>query len=121
MEICAQFPTRTIGNDPAKIKDWAQAAEDLGYSYIEVPDHVFGASPRDGWTPTYAADEDFHETFVTTWLPGGLHQHHPPFQRRADPAPAANRRCREAGGGNGFAFRRAFAPRHWRWLEPCGV
>ena len=65
MEICAQFPTRTIGNDPAKIKDWAQAAEDLGYSYIEVPDHVFGASPRNGWTPTYAADEDFHETFVT--------------------------------------------------------
>lgn len=65
MEICAQYPTRTIGNDPAKIKDWAQAAEDLGFSYIEVPDHVFGAAPRDGWTPTYDASEDFHETFVT--------------------------------------------------------
>jgi hypothetical protein len=42
MELSAFFPTRTIGNDPAKIRDWAQAAEDLGY-HIEVPDHVFGA------------------------------------------------------------------------------
>ena len=65
MKLCAQFPTRFIGNDPQKIKDWAQAAEDLGYSYIEVPDHVFGAQARDGWTPNYNENEHFHETFVT--------------------------------------------------------
>jgi probable F420-dependent oxidoreductase len=64
MQINAIFPTRDIGNDPAKIRDWAQAAEALGYAYIEVPDHVFGAAAREGWTPTYNERDPFHETFV---------------------------------------------------------
>ncbi len=65
MKLNAWFPTVTIGNDPAAIRDWAQAAEELGYDYIEVPDHVFGATARDGWEPRYAADAPFHETFTT--------------------------------------------------------
>ena len=65
MQLNAMFPTRDIGNDPAKIRDWAQATEDLGYAYIEVPDHVFGATARDGWTPHYNENDPFHETFVT--------------------------------------------------------
>jgi probable F420-dependent oxidoreductase len=64
MQLNAMFPTRDVGNDPAKIRDWAQAAEDLGYAYIEVPDHVFGATARDGWTPLYNETDPFHETFV---------------------------------------------------------
>ncbi len=48
-----------------KIRDWAQAAEDLGYATIEVPDHVFGAKARDGWVPLYDERDPFHETFVT--------------------------------------------------------
>ena len=65
MEISALYPTRDIGTDPARIRDWAQAAEDLGFSHIEVPDHVFGATARDGWTPRYNEQDPFHETFVT--------------------------------------------------------
>jgi probable F420-dependent oxidoreductase len=65
MQLNAMFPTRDIGTDPAKIRDWAQAAEDLGYAYIEVPDHVFGATARAGWTPLYNEKDPFHETFVT--------------------------------------------------------
>ena len=65
MKLNAWFPTVTIGNDPAAIRDWAQAAEDLGYEYIEVPDHVFGATARDGWEPRYDAYAPFHETFTT--------------------------------------------------------
>ncbi|MGZ5119262.1 MAG: LLM class F420-dependent oxidoreductase [Burkholderiales bacterium] len=64
MQLNAMFPTRDVGNDPAKIRDWAQAAEDLGYAYIEVPDHVFGATAREGWTPLYNEKDPFHETFV---------------------------------------------------------
>ena len=64
MQLNAIFPTRDIGNDPAKVRDWAQAAEDLGYSHIEVPDHVFGAAPRGDWKPTYDEKDPFHETFV---------------------------------------------------------
>ena len=61
----AFFPSLDIGTDSAKIRDWAQAAEDLGYAYIEVPDHVFGAKGRDGWVPLYNEKDPFHETFVT--------------------------------------------------------
>src|SRR3954447_7202600 len=64
MELSAFFPTRTIGNDPAKIRDWAQAAEDLGYAHIEVPDHVFGATARGDWQPIYTEKDAFHETFT---------------------------------------------------------
>jgi probable F420-dependent oxidoreductase len=65
MQLNAMFPTRDIGSDPIRIRDWAQAAEDLGFAYIEVPDHVFGATARDGWTPRYDEKDPFHETFVT--------------------------------------------------------
>lgn len=64
MQLNAQFPTRDIGDDPAKIRDWAQAAEDLGFACIEVPDHVFGAAARGNWTPNYNERDPFHETFV---------------------------------------------------------
>jgi probable F420-dependent oxidoreductase len=64
MRLNAFFPSLDIGTDPIKIRDWAQAAEDLGYTYIEVPDHVFGARARDGWTPLYNEKDAFHETFV---------------------------------------------------------
>jgi probable F420-dependent oxidoreductase len=65
MRLSAFFPTRDIGSDPVKIRDWAQAVEDLGYAYIEVPDHVFGATARDGWTPLYNETDPFHETMTT--------------------------------------------------------
>lgn len=65
MQLSAFFPTRDIGSDAAKIRDWAQAVEDLGYDYIEVPDHVFGAAARDGWTPLYNERDPFHETMTT--------------------------------------------------------
>jgi len=65
MRLNAFFPTRDIGADPARIRDWAQAAEDLGYAAIEVADHVFGATARDGWTPLYNETDPFHETLTT--------------------------------------------------------
>ncbi|CAN5814643.1 hypothetical protein BH11PSE3_BH11PSE3_36460 [soil metagenome] len=64
MKLNALFPTRDIGTDPAKIRDWAQAAEDLGFDGIEVADHVFGAAPRGDWKPTYSEHDPFHETFT---------------------------------------------------------
>lgn len=65
MLLNALFPTRDIGTDPAKIRDWAQAAEELGYHCIEVADHVFGAAPRGDWKPNYSERDPFHETFTT--------------------------------------------------------
>ncbi len=65
MLLNALFPTRDIGTDPVKIRDWAQAAEELGYHCIEVADHVFGAAPRGDWKPVYSEHDPFHETFTT--------------------------------------------------------
>ena len=38
MKIGAIFPTTEIGSDPVAIRDWAQAAEALGYDVLSVPD-----------------------------------------------------------------------------------
>jgi len=65
MKLNALFPTRDIGTDPAKIRDWSQAAEEIGFDGIEVADHVFGAAPRGDWKPTYSEHDPFHETFTT--------------------------------------------------------
>jgi len=65
MRLSALFPTRDIGTDPAKIRDFAQAAEGLGFDCIEVADHVLGAAPRGDWKPTYSEHDPFHETFTT--------------------------------------------------------
>jgi probable F420-dependent oxidoreductase len=65
VRLHAIFPTRDIGTDPARIRDWAQAAEGLGYACIEMPDHVFGAAARGDWAPLYDEKDPFHETFVT--------------------------------------------------------
>ena len=72
MQISAWFPTRDIGTDPVRVRDWAQAAEELGYDHIEVPDHVFGATARDGWSPRYNEQDAFHETFVTLGFLAGV-------------------------------------------------
>ena len=51
MKIGATFPTCEIGDDPAFIRDWAQAAEALGYSHIVCYDHVVGAEHGDRTPP----------------------------------------------------------------------
>ncbi len=42
MPLGAFLPTRAFAQDPAATRDWAQAAEDIGYDYIDVPDHFLG-------------------------------------------------------------------------------
>lgn len=67
MKIGAIFPTCEIGDDPAFIRDWAQTAEDLGYSHIVCYDHVVGAE-HENRSPTligpYTENDPFHEPFV---------------------------------------------------------
>ena len=67
MKIGAVFPHLEIGNDPVVIRDWAQAAEEIGYSHLLVYDHVIGAVHENRepplWGP-YNEDSLFHEIFV---------------------------------------------------------
>jgi len=66
MKLGVIFPQTEIGADPAAVRDYAQAAEGLGYDHIVVYDHVVGANPasRPGWTPPYTHNDAFHEPFV---------------------------------------------------------
>jgi probable F420-dependent oxidoreductase len=67
VKIGAVFPHLEIGDDPLVIRDWAQAAEELGYSHILAYDHVIGAVHADRdpplWGP-YDEQSAFHEPFV---------------------------------------------------------
>jgi probable F420-dependent oxidoreductase len=74
MRIGVVFPQTEIGTDPAAIRDFAQAAEELGYRHILAYDHVIGANPasRPGWHPPYTYRDPFHEPFVLFGYLAGL-------------------------------------------------
>ena len=67
MQYGAFFPTRDMPADRAVIRDWAQAAEELGFEYIEVSDHVLGAdrAALPNFEGPYDINDSFHETFTT--------------------------------------------------------
>ena len=59
------FPQTEIGSDPVAVRDYAQAAESLGYKHVLAYDHVLGANPdsRPGWRG-YKHTDMFHEIMV---------------------------------------------------------
>jgi probable F420-dependent oxidoreductase len=65
MQIGVTFPQSEIGADPVGVRDYAQAADELGYQHLLAYDHVVGADPanRPGWQG-YTHKTMFHEPFV---------------------------------------------------------
>ncbi len=65
MRLGVVFPQTEIGTDPVVIRDFAQAAETLGFHHLVAYDHVLsaGTSNRPGWIG-YDLDDPFHEPFV---------------------------------------------------------
>jgi alkanesulfonate monooxygenase SsuD/methylene tetrahydromethanopterin reductase-like flavin-dependent oxidoreductase (luciferase family) len=66
MQLGASVPVGDIGTGPVVLRDYAQAAEGLGYDYLVAPDHVLGGNPnvdhggrRVGTTATA-----YHDPFV---------------------------------------------------------
>jgi probable F420-dependent oxidoreductase len=74
MKIGVVFPQTEIGEDPGGVREYAQAAEDLGYSHILAYDHVVGADTRSrpGWRGPYDIDSLFHEPLVLFGYLAGL-------------------------------------------------
>ena len=67
LQVGAVFPTTEIGSDPTVLRDWAQAAEGIGYQHLIVYDHVLGAEhanrePR--LMGPYTEKDPFHEPMV---------------------------------------------------------
>jgi probable F420-dependent oxidoreductase len=76
--LSAVFPTNEFGRDVAAIRDWAQAADDLGYERIVSYDHVVGAVHADRepplWGP-YDENDEFHEPMVLFGYLAGVTRH----------------------------------------------
>jgi probable F420-dependent oxidoreductase len=64
MQLGIVFPTTEIGNDPIVIRDWAQAAEEMGYEYVLFSDHIVGGNPA-AHPRGNNATTPYHEPFVT--------------------------------------------------------
>jgi len=66
MKIGVVFPQTEIGQDPAMIRDYAQAVEAMGYTHILAFDRVVGANPDrpGGWDSQFTYQHTFHEPFV---------------------------------------------------------
>jgi probable F420-dependent oxidoreductase len=75
MKLGVIFPQTEIGSDPVVVRDYAQAAESLGYNHLLAYDHVVGADPSDrpaGWRAAYTHQSLFHEPFVLFGYLGAL-------------------------------------------------
>ena len=66
MQLGCSLPVGDIGAGPTVLRDYAQAAEGLGFNHLMAPDHVLGANPaadhggrRVGTTAT-----SYHDPFV---------------------------------------------------------
>ncbi len=66
MRIGVIFPQFEFGSDPAAIRDYAQAAEALGYAHIGADDHIIGPNPDrpGGWNGWVTYQTAFFEPFV---------------------------------------------------------
>lgn len=64
MQIGVTFPQTEIGADPIVIRDYAQAAEALGYRHLVAFDHVLGGDPTKHTGLRYTHAHMFHEPFV---------------------------------------------------------
>lgn len=66
MQYGVVFPQTEIGADPVGVKDYAQAAEGLGFKHLLAFDHVLGANVanRENWPGPYTHEDLFHEPLV---------------------------------------------------------
>jgi probable F420-dependent oxidoreductase len=72
MKLGVTIPNIELGNDLASIVAFVQAAEEIGYDYLMLYDHVVGAdlSIRPDWKPflgnppIYTLEDAFHEPLV---------------------------------------------------------
>lgn len=67
MKIGVLFPQTEIGSDPAGLRDYAQAVQELGFSHLVSYEHILGAVPE-RLPPDYAPfgiHDEFNEVLTT--------------------------------------------------------
>lgn len=72
MKFGVVYPQTQLEADPIVMRDFLQAAEDMGYHHLLVYDHVLGANPaREGWQSgrPYTYRDCFNEPFTLfAWM-----------------------------------------------------
>ena len=75
MQVGVLYPQNELGGDPDAIRDFALAAERLGYRHLLAYDHVVGAEHADRdpalWGP-YTELDPFHDPFVMFGFLAGI-------------------------------------------------
>ena len=76
MKIGVVFPQTEFPSDPLAIRDFAQAAEGLGFQHLLAYDHLLGANPRreGGWSGPYTYTDSFQEPLVLFSYLAGLNK-----------------------------------------------
>jgi probable F420-dependent oxidoreductase len=66
MRLGILMPLTDIGGDPGSVRDFALAAEEMGYTNLGLPDHVLGvnAASRPDWGDRNTSADFFHDPFV---------------------------------------------------------
>ena len=75
MRIGLTFPQREMTPDRGSVKEFVQAAEDLGYDHIVCADHVLGADPAHHpflEDRPYSHESIVHEVFMLLSFVAGL-------------------------------------------------
>jgi probable F420-dependent oxidoreductase len=74
LKIGLVFPQTEFPSDPVAIRDYAQMAEELGFTHILAYDHVLGANPQrpGGWNGPYTFQHSFQEPLVLFSFMAGL-------------------------------------------------
>ncbi|MBN8874158.1 MAG: LLM class F420-dependent oxidoreductase [Rhodospirillales bacterium] len=66
MKLGTLIPQNDVGGSRSVLKEFAQAAESLGYHYLEAADHVLGVNveSRPDWGNLNTSADFFHDPFV---------------------------------------------------------
>ena len=74
MRLGVMLPLTDIGGKPGVVRDFALAAEELGYTNLGLPDHVVGANVanRPDWGDRNTSKDMFHDPFVLFGFLAGL-------------------------------------------------
>ena len=77
MNLGVVLPTVELGPGPEFIREYAQTAQNLGYTHLVIQDHVLGADPtvHQGWNRPYTnktltPDPFIQAAFLATAVPG---------------------------------------------------
>lgn len=75
MKLGTFYPTNEVAGDPQATRRFIRAAEDLGYDYLMMPDHVVKVSHADRPKPFaghYTEHHPFHDPFVFFGFAAGI-------------------------------------------------